>query len=661
MPHRVSLFSSARLSRRLTVGLLSGTCLTLSAGAAAAAGSLTLLDTGTFDRGTAYGVTDAGTAVGYAELGNMDYPVYWLSDGTQAGIPLGVLQTGVAKAITPDGGTIVGHGYDPNLGTGVGFVYHPGDLAITVLPVKIVANAEAVNAAGTVVVGNDQLPGVVTHAFMWSGQGLQTETDLGVLHVGDVSFADGVDGLGDVIVGGSGVYHTSSDGFYYKNSTMTALASGGLGATWANAISADGSTIVGVGTNDLAGLASHALRWDGQNYGTVTDLGNLGGTYSEAVAVNSDGSVIVGASTLSGGGYGRAFRYANGAMSDLNTLLAASGVDMSSITLVEANGVSANGNYITADDNSLSYLVYYDGTVGGLTTGAAQQASVDELGKQRQALAIQHDAYAGILTGDLDRQDDTNQIGALGLYGSAVGGLRGHLGLGDGWSLSGGMADGTSEFGGAGIGNGLYGAMALRYDAQDFAAGGFHPFGQVGGTYGLLSGVDMTRSYTGGTGTGSTNGTLGSVYARFGITGDFKGGDQVSFAGEIGERRLSTEAYSETLSATNPFPASIAAGTDIQTIAKFSTSWTHLFSDKFDVTLRAAVGTVIAGTSGLAVATTGFGTLGTGIDHAVWGELGAHATWKVSDHSALDLYATGIFGPTTGTNAHVGAGYHYQF
>ena len=51
----------------------------------------------------------------------------------------------------------------------------------------------------------------------------------------------------------------------------------------------------------------------------ATDLGTLGGTTSYACAVSADGTTVVGESTDTNG-YKRAFVYRNGTMTDLGTL-----------------------------------------------------------------------------------------------------------------------------------------------------------------------------------------------------------------------------------------------------------------------------------------------------------------------------------------------------
>src|SRR5262249_33610986 len=64
-------------------------------------------------------------------------------------------------------------------------------------------------------------------------------------------------------------------------------------------------------------LESHALKWTGS---TLTDLGTLGGHHAVALAINNANDQIVGYSTLSGEGVTKAFRYANGHMTPVETL-----------------------------------------------------------------------------------------------------------------------------------------------------------------------------------------------------------------------------------------------------------------------------------------------------------------------------------------------------
>jgi hypothetical protein len=309
------------------------------------------------------------------------------------------------------------------------------------------------------------------------------------------------------------------------------------------------------------------------------------------------------------------------------------------------------------------YLVYFDGTIAGLTTQAAQQASIDDLQKSRQSIAIQQDAYIGLMTGDLDRSRPGYELGAFGLYGSAAGGLKGRAGWGDSLVLTAGVAGGTGDYDALSY-KGLMGAAALRYDFLPMA-NGWRAFGQVGGAFGQLNDLTFARDYANGAGTatgiGHSSGQIAALYARIGLTGDLSPATQVQLAAELGERWLRVDGYSETFSASNPFPATVAAGTDRQTVGKIAASWSQAIGDRTDFTLRGAVGTTLEGSSGLSATVSGFGTMTAKLDTAVWAEAGLRLGYRATDRVTVDAYATGIAGKSVGTAGHVGAGVRVSF
>jgi probable HAF family extracellular repeat protein len=72
-----------------------------------------------------------------------------------------------------------------------------------------------------------------------------------------------------------------------------------------------------VGSSTLAGdLTNHAYLW---HSGVMTDIGTLGGTFSTAASINDNGQVV-GSSALTGDTASHAFLWQNGTMIDLGTL-----------------------------------------------------------------------------------------------------------------------------------------------------------------------------------------------------------------------------------------------------------------------------------------------------------------------------------------------------
>lgn len=166
-----------------------------------------------------------------------------------------------------------------------------GIVGLGMLPGQPYSTAHETSANGAVVVGNSG-----PTAFRWTaGTGLVSLGDLpgGVTS----SFAYGVNGSGDVVVGRSSSSSSTSantEAFRWTQATgMVGLGDlpGGVFNSRAHSITSDGAVIVGRGTS---ANGSEAFRWT--SGGGMVGLGFLpnGGDESSATDVSADGSVVVG-------------------------------------------------------------------------------------------------------------------------------------------------------------------------------------------------------------------------------------------------------------------------------------------------------------------------------------------------------------------------------
>jgi uncharacterized membrane protein len=246
-----------------------------------------------------------------------------------------------AYAVSHNGSVIVGQDY--NLGSedgGTRQAYRwtagaaPSDTGtITGLPYAdpdySYAGARGVSADGSVVVG---MEGGYLRAFRWTAAGGME------IIAGEGSEAAGVSANGAVVAGtaeGQAFRWTESGGLHFF------LAGAGLDSSQANAISADGSTLVGNFNED------HAFAWT--ESGGLQFLDELpGSSQNHVLAVSGDGRWAVGHSGESYAEIATLWDTATGEVRDLNELFTtAFGFDLEGWTLQVATGISGDGLTIT--------------------------------------------------------------------------------------------------------------------------------------------------------------------------------------------------------------------------------------------------------------------------------------------------------------------------
>lgn len=228
-----------------------------------------------------------------------------------------------------------------------------------------ISMATGINAVGDVVVGFSQIASGGQHAFRWTSAGM---VDLGApAGATRDSRALAVNGTGDVIVG-DGVFADPNAFTGFRSGAFRWTAAGGfqnLGAlepgyfSVATDITADGTVIVGqggiqvvVGNSSING--SRAFRWTSTT--GLQAIGPLAGhTHAIAASVSDNGSIVVGTSSpnplsyslVGGHGPGTAFRWTQATgIQDLRQLLIADGLDLTGVTLLDATGVSPDGQWI---------------------------------------------------------------------------------------------------------------------------------------------------------------------------------------------------------------------------------------------------------------------------------------------------------------------------
>jgi probable HAF family extracellular repeat protein len=265
-----------------------------------------------------------------------------------------------ANAISADGSTIVGYSED----RAFKYAYDETDKVFKMTDLgdldpdfdSFYTEAYGVSADGSIIVGTSD-NGNGNRAFKYAYD--ETDKVFKMTDIGDLdldpdfdSFSEayGVSADGSIIVGASDNGNNYRAFKYAYDETDKAFKMTDIGdldldpdldsLSIANAISADGSTIVGQSYN---GYYNHAFKYIG---GVMTDLGTLtsdGSGDSFAYDVSADGSTIVGQSY--NGGYNHAFKYVDGVMTGLGTLNS-NGSGHST-----AYGVSADGSTIVGESN----------------------------------------------------------------------------------------------------------------------------------------------------------------------------------------------------------------------------------------------------------------------------------------------------------------------
>jgi probable HAF family extracellular repeat protein len=608
---------------------------------------------------------DGSVVVGFHADTSVTQAFRWTAAGGL--LDLGLLSGGTfsyAAGVSADGTVVVGQA-DNAFGdlrafrwTSTGGMFDLGTLG------GWESTANAVSADGSVVVGDADTSGGEVHAFRWTSTGGMQ--DLGTLG-GVYSTALGVSGNGLVVVG------TSDTGLAYHAFRWAASSGmidlGTLGGPESAALGAnhDGSVVVGYADTPTG---SNAFRWTAAT--GMQDLGNLGGM-SKANAVSADGRVVVGDATVGCGCGTVAFRWtAATGMQDLNVLLANTGVNMTGILLANAQSISPDGQFIVGTGefgpNISAYVVrYFDGIIG-LTTYQSVEASMQQLADARFGTMAQHNGFAMPLLGGDKPMGLGNEVGVFTSFGSFSAGGHARYAFGNGFTVLGGVAYAREELDQVDIRDSVIAAAALQYvHPAAFVLGG-RPFVEAGGWIAPDASIMLARTYDNGAGlalgVGNAHADISYYYGRAGLLYAWSPADQVAVSTELGRARMEAGAYSEPLTAANPFEAHVSEGTDTMSLAKLRAQWSHRFTASIDATVWAAAVHDLHRSSDVSVLVAGFGTLSSqsGESDSTWAEYGVRVGYALSSTATVDVFANGVSGPgAIDTRIHTGAALRVRY
>lgn len=266
-----------------------------------------------------------------------------------------------ARAVSYDGTLIAGEGNIAGRYEACSWTFDTGVAGLGVLDGGGSSVAYGVSLDGSVIVGSSE-SSAGTEAFRWTTQGGMVS--LGDLPGGEVySYANAVSGDGSIVVGRAGALSAfSSQAFRWTAETgmvgLGDLTPGGFPPESASfhssayGISSNGEVIVGYSDSPAGGV--EGFYWT-ESEGMV-GLGYLPGAQRDGIAhaVSGDGSVIVGESAM------RAFYWTeNTGMLNLQNMLEDDyGLDLTGWSLWSVSGISddgltmiGNGSYRNLDDD----------------------------------------------------------------------------------------------------------------------------------------------------------------------------------------------------------------------------------------------------------------------------------------------------------------------
>ncbi len=345
--------------------------------------------------------------------------------------------------------------------------------------------------------------------------------------------------------------------------------------------------------------------------------------------------------------------------------------DSTGRVLFDFVGTNATGDGIDSQI-WLDLLEYFDGdstfVLDSIDYVEIAQANISDLQISADSLATTRLGTVTHLNGTLDLLDGAGRpfdeedgFNAVGGIGSITLGVQGRAAVTPDVSVRGGLAFIDQQVGNSST-TGVVGSAAVRYAPQsDEMPRPFADFG-VRAAPGLA--MSFSRSYVTNVGTmtgvGQTTGTFLGAFITGGVLVAPDPSNEIVFSASLSRDALTTAAYSETMSASNPFAASAPAQTGIFDTVKASAEWTTTPTEGVDLTLSGAVG-VTGSSTPVATQIAFAGNYTSPGASEVFVEYGARAGFELAPEMNAGLFVFGTTGASSGTHVQVGGDLRVRF